>query len=238
MKKTLITLMAMASCAMGLTLEDAVATSNGSAITLNEPTSAITAVVVVDIAKLQAVMAKDAALAKYTIINFDSSADIGIQTNYSSYDHDGDPNTPALINTSGLYGCWNSGNAYKFDMNDGFEGASFWEGGAAAAITLTYKYNAGTSGTFTLLDAQGNVLQSVGGDYNTTLRGSGLSFSTVAFDEEIVTNAYVFNQVVATAEDAKALGVAAATATLIPEPATATLSLLALCGLAARRRRK
>ena len=237
MKKTLITLLAMASCAMGLTLEDAVATSNGSAITLNEATSAITAVVVVDIAKLQAGMAKDAALNKYTIINFDSSSDIGIQTNYSSYDHDSNSDTPNLINNSGLYGCWNSGNAYSFGMNNGFESASFWEGGAAAAITLTYKYNAGTSGTFTLLDAQGNVLKSLGGDYNTTLRGQGLSFSTVAFDAEIVTNAYVFNQVVATAEEAKALGVAAAS-TLIPEPATATLSLLALCGLAARRRRR
>ena len=237
MKKTLITLLAVASCAMGLTLEDAVATSNGSAITLNEATSAITAVVVVDIAKLQAEMAKDAELNKYTIINFDSSSDIGIQTNYSSYDHDSNSDTPNLINNSGLYGCWNSGNAYSFGMNNGFESASFWEGGAAAAITLTYEYNAGTSGTFTLLDAQGNVLKSLGGDYNTTLRGQGLSFSTVAFDAEIVTNAYVFNQVVATAEEAKALGVAAAS-TLIPEPATATLSLLALCGLAARRRRR
>ena len=237
MKKTLIALMAMASCAMGLTLTDAIATSNGTAITLNPASSAATAVVVVDITTLQSVMAKDAALTKRTIINFDGNNDIGIQTNYSSYDHDSNAETPALISTSGLYGCWNGGSAYGVGMGTGFQDANFWEGGAAAAITLTYEYDKGTSGTFTLLDAQGNVLQSVGGEYNTSLRGTGLNVGTVAFDADIVTSAYVFNQVV-TADVAMALGKEAATVALIPEPATATLSLLALAGLAARRRRK
>ena len=237
MKKTLVALFALGSAAMGVTLEDAVATGTGT-LTLDSATGAITAVAVVDVAQLQALMAKDAELTKCTIINFDAGSDIGIQTNYSSYDHDGNSETPGVINTSGLYGCWNSSGAYGvgLDTGTGFELTSFWANGAIAAITLTYEYSKGTSGTFTLLDAEGNVLQSVGGYYNTGLRGTGLSYSTIVFDD-IVTDGYVFKQVV-TADEAKALGKAAATAALVPEPTTATLSLLALAGLAARRRRR
>ncbi len=187
---------------------------------------------------MQALMARGAETNKYTIINFDANSDIGIQTNYSSYDHDGNGETPNVINNSGLYGCWNSGGAYSIGMDTGtgFQDASFWTGGVTAAITLTYEYNMGTSGTFTLLDAEGNVLQSLGGNYNTSLRGTGLSYDSIVFDG-IVTDGYVFNQVV-TADEAKALGKAAATAALVPEPTTATPSLLALAGLAARRRRR
>ena len=237
MKKTLVALFALGSVAMGVTLEDAVATGTGT-LTLGSATDAITAVAVVDVAQLQALMAKDAELTKCTIINFDAGSDIGIQTNYNSYDHDGNGETPAVISVSGIYGCWNNGGAYGVGMNTGtgFQDASFWTGGVTAAITLTYEYSKGTSGTFTLLDAEGNVLQSVGGNYNTSLRGSGLSYDSIVFDG-IVTDGYVFDQVV-TAEEAKALGLAAATAALVPEPTTATLSLLALAGLAMRRRRK
>ena len=236
MKKTLVALFALGTAAMGITLEDAIATGTGT-LTLEEAASAITAVAVVDVAQLQAAMAKNAELSKITLINFDSSNDIGIQTNYSSYDHDGNPNNANLINTSGLYGCWNNGGAWSFGMDSGFENADFWAGGVTAAITLTYKYQDGTSGTFTLLDAEGNVLRSVGATYNEGLRGQGVSYSSVVFNSDIVTAGYVFNKVVYSA-DAKALGLAAATAALVPEPTTATLSLLALAGLAARRRRK
>ena len=237
MKKTLVALFALGSAAMGVTLEDAVATGTGT-LTLDSATGAITAVAVIDIAQMQALMAKGAEATKCTIINFDAGGDIGIQTNYSSYDHDDNGETPNVINISGLYGCWNSNGAYSVGMNTGtgFEVASFWTGGVTAAVTLTYEHSKGTSGTFTLLDTEGNVLQSVGGYYNTGLKSSGLSFNTIVFDG-IVTDGYVFNQVV-TAEEAKALGKAAATAALVPEPTTATLSLLALAGLAARRRRR
>ena len=188
MKKTLIALLIAGSCAMGITLEDAAKTGTGN-LTLDEATGAITAVAVVDVAKLQTLMAHNAELAKYTLINFDGGSDIGLQTNYGSHNHDGNNDTPNVINTSGLWGCWNGGSAYSFGSNDGFENATFWEGGVTAAVTLTY----------------------------------------------------VFSQVV-TAEEAKSLGKAAAMAALssvaVPEPTTATLSLLALVGLAARRRRK
>ncbi|MBR5213653.1 MAG: PEP-CTERM sorting domain-containing protein [Akkermansia sp.] len=237
MKRTLIAFFALGSAAMGVTLEDAVVTGNGT-LALPESTDAITGVAVVNIDELKAAMSKNAELAKYTLINFDADQDIGLQTNYISYNHDGDDATAAVIKESGLYGAWNNGGAYSVGMNTGtgFESADFWQGGVSAAVTLTYEYSKGTSGTFTLLDTDGNVLKSVGGNYNTTLRGQGLSFGTVVLNERFVTNAYIFNQVV-TADEAKALGQAAAEAALVPEPTTATLSLLALAGLAARRRR-
>ncbi len=187
---------------------------NGADITLNPSIGAITAVAVVDIAKLQPLMAHDAALAKYMLIQFDGASDIGLQSNYGSYNHDNNNSTPNLINTSGLWGNWNSqSNAYSVGMNNGFELASFWEGGVIAAVTLTYEYSKGTSGTFILLDAQGNVLQFEGGTYNTTLRGTGLTFNAVNFDSTIVADTYVFSDVV-TAEEARALSQAAAMAYL------------------------
>ena len=239
MKKTIIALLALGTCAMGVTLEDAIKKGNGSdTVTLDTATSTITAVATVDVNSLKAVMLAGADLGKYTLIDFidEDTNDIGLQTNYTS--------SANKIATSGLYGIWNQGGAYKIgletDKGYNFHTETFWSNAAAAAVTLTYSYNTGTTATFTLLDEKGNKLKELGGDWNTGLKGSTSSFDYVDFDD-MVTGSYVFNQVV-TVEDAKALSYAAAKAALptvsVPEPTTATLSLLALAGLAARRRRR
>ena len=203
-----VTSLAYTLPAGAIELTDAVATgSNGATITLDPATGAITAVAVVDIATLSSAMAKGATLTKKTIINFDGNNDIGLQTNYSSLN--------SKINTSGIYGCWNNGGAYDFGMasGQGFENASFWANGAVAAVTLTYSHGTGTTGTFVLLDATGAVIKELGGSWNTTLKGSGITFSSVGFDSTIVSDTYVFNQVV-TSGEASSLGVAAALASI------------------------
>lgn len=247
MKKyiTIAALLAAGSAfANAVTLDDAVKSGTGTTganttCMLDAATGSITAVATLDVGLLKAAMAKNAELSKITLINFDAGSDIGLQTNYSSYDHDDNGNTANTINNSGLWGCWNSGGAYSVGMNSGFESDSFWAGAAAAAVTLTYEYSKGTTASFSLVDAQGNVLQELGGNEagNTTLRGQGLTFSSVVFND-FVTEYYVFDQVVTGAE-AKSLSTAAAVAAL-PEPSTfgllAGLGALALVGT--RRRRK
>ncbi len=63
---------------------------------------------------------------------------------------------------------------------------------------------------------------------------SGLTLETAAVTFVAMYNAYITN------DEAKAVGLnmLSESAPVVPEPATATLSLLALAGLAARRRRK
>lgn len=247
MKKTLLTLSLLAVsslAAKAVGWGDSYAYSeNGATITLTDTPSSFTVVAVVDIEKLQAVMAKDAALTKATLIDAWQVRDdkdnagaagvheIGLQTNYSSYDHDGDSSTAALISTSGIYGCWNQGGAYSFEMNSGFESGAFWSDIKEASVVLTYSYSTGAMGLFTGVKNDGSVV-TLGGTFNTTLRGKDMTFDTFKFDTNIVTEAFVFNSV-STVEQATYMGY-----TVIPEPATATLSLLALAGLAARRRRR
>ncbi len=69
-------------------------------------------------------------------------------------------------------------------------------------------------------------------------RGDTQSTTALNINTNEVTSAYVFNSVLSQ-DDAIAMNKAAITAAkAVAEPATATLSLLALAGLAARRRRK
>lgn len=230
MKKTLIALLAAATCAMGVTLEDAAYVTTDSSIALSPADNSLSAVVTLNVDALKNVMVAGSSLAKYTLIEFQDTDgnDIGLQTNYSS--------AAGKIAYSGLYGTWNQGGAYTLGMNgaaeggSGMEAESFWADAVGASAALTYSYNTGTTAVFTISYADGTSA-TLGGVANTTLKGTGLTVDTVLLDSNLVSKAWVFDSVLSV-DDAKALTMAA-----IPEPATATLSLLALAGLAARRRR-
>ena len=129
---------------------------------------------------------------------------------------------------------WNQGNnnGFRVGMDLGAFDSLSWSTGSIATLVMTYSYDTGTTGVFTIADDKGNVLNQIGGDFYTGLRGSNINFDSLQLHSS-VTSAYVFDHVMTSAE-AKALGASMA----IPEPTTATLSLLALAGLAARRRRK
>ncbi len=228
MKKTLITLLAMAATALSANAaswgDSWLYSENGTTITLDTEQSSLTAVVVLDVEKMKDVMLAGASLSKHTLIDFTDTdgADIGLQTNYSSDNN--------KISTSGLYGSWNQGSAYSFGMDSGFELSTFWDTTVAASAVLTYSYNTGTTAVFSALKSDGSMV-TLGGTWNTTLKGSSFAANEVVFDVDLVEKSFVFNGV-STVEQATYLAT-----TVIPEPATATLSLLALCGLAARRRR-
>ena len=234
MKKTLLTLSLIAVsslAAKAATWGDSyVYSENGTTITLGSTTTAFTAVAVVDVDAMKSVMLAGASNTKYTLIDaWQTRAEgadgneIGLQTNFSSNNN--------KITSSGLYGSWNQGGAYSFGMNNGFQTEAFWTNVDQASVVLTYSYSTGTTAIFTAVKNDGSVT-ALGGTWNNELISSGMQIDKFTFDSSIVKQSFVFSSI-STVEQATQLGY-----TVIPEPATATLSLLALAGLAARRRRK
>lgn len=107
----------------------------------------------------------------------------------------------------------------------------------STGISFTGNTTTGTAG-FSLLYADGTIVDYLG--TNAGFRTGGLSFNTISAMEGLVDAVYLYS---GSPADVASTTVLASTAhnylqIAVPEPATATLSLLALAGLAARRRRK
>ena len=104
-----------------------------------------------------------------------------------------------------------------------------------AVLTYSHSNTNGSIAYLTVMKEDGTLLNYADkrGGYKST--GDNRYVATFTFNENYVlsADAYVVDSVI-TATDAFALN----SSKLIPEPTTATLSLLALAGLAARRRRK
>ena len=239
MKKTLITLLAAASCAMGVTLEDAdfVMGGNTGYDTLgNNFTVALT----LDVTELQTLLEKGQPAAWGTdIVSYVcNGTQTGVTVNGGS--------NGGNINTSGLYARWGGTTNWNnvtwqgadnlSDLNGDAEGTG-WDNIASAGLVYSFGAASGTSVAFTLIDTNGNAII----DSYVTASGlkSGSAVAAALSFGDAVSSSYYFNNYMGGSEaDMKALSNAAAVAAPIPEPATATLSLLALAGLAARRRRK
>ena len=239
MKKTLITLLAAASCAMGVTLEDAdfVMGGNTGYDTLgNNFTVALT----LDVTELQTLLEKGQTPAWGTdIVSYVcNGTQTGVTVNGGS--------NGSSINTSGLYARWGTTTNWNSvtwqgadnlsDLNGDAEGTD-WDNIASAGLVYSFSATSGTSVAFTLIDTNGNAVidsyVTAGGLKSSSAVAAALSFG------DAVSSSYYFNEYMGGSEaNMKALSNAAAVAAPIPEPATATLSLLALAGLAARRRRK
>ncbi len=113
-----------------------------------------------------------------------------------------------------------------------------WDSVSAAYMTYTYDNSQngaykGLSITFNLVD-DGGVSLYASYDRDADLRYSSYNTYNAYFDQELVTAATYYADTL-TKEQALT---AAHITKLVPEPTTATLSLLALAGLAVRRRRK
>ena len=262
MKKTLITLMALASCAMGavnLESTDFTYTLGNSATTTDDGTFSY--VLTIDAEALRKVLEKGQSPTWGTkIITYTCNGTLtGIVTNGGSENN--------AIKTSSLYAKWGDRNnwgdfmiyeaqttvtdpetgqtttvpakTYNLsDLNGDDTSGTGWDDVAGAGVVYTFDKDKGSKAALTLCNENGDTIFS----HVYTLSGLKSASAGAAAVEfgDMVTSYYYNNATVLREADAKEASRLAAVLSMsvVPEPTTATLSLLALAGLAMRRRRK
>ena len=174
-------------------------------------------------------------------LNNSTNSRIGIDTNFGS---SGWVNEYSTIASSGLYGSWNGGGSNSKPVgNYAMASPDFasldWDNIGSIAITLSYQYTNtdgnGTNMAVAIFDKEGNQIGQTTYGSDTSLR-TNASLKSITFSDA-VTSAYLLDSRVLK-DDAKAIATELGQISVVPEPTTATLSLLALAGLAARRRRR
>ncbi len=241
MKKSLITLMALSCVAMGdttLTLDDAAKAVAGNT-GYNTEGGKFTVALTLDVDALRTLLEKGQTKSWGTnIINYVANGtDTGVTLN-------GGSDSQNKITSSGLYARWGTDTAWNptggsdIRWDGGTDLATLgWDSIEYAGLVYSFDKNGGTGTTvaFTLINNEGTAI------VDSYVKASGLTSSNagvaaLTFDSSVLSS-YYFNELKGEA-DMKALAGLAAKAAPLPEPTTATLSLLALAGLAARRRRK
>ena len=241
MKKTLITLLALAGVAgantLSLTEADIISSGNASITAdANSYSTETTVALTLDVQRLKSLLETSPDSSKgYQIVKM---IDTGNESTY----------TGVNINTKdsdyGLWGYWKNENFTYGAMDDaanafadlnGEAVGTGWDAVAYAGMVYAHSLQSNVSSTYaalTLCDAEGKVLVSTYAGVN---KLGSRDFDGCRFEfGDVVTASYFYNQAVTEENAMKGLALTAA----IPEPTTATLSLLALAGLAARRRRR
>lgn len=253
MKKTLITLLAMAGISFGAAPDLATAniTTNGTTNSYWTLDGDFTVALTLDVTELKKVLEKGQSPTWGTnLVSYNANGTLtGVCTNGGS--------SNSQINTSGLYARWGNTTNWNSvqwqgsgvnlsDLNGDAEGTG-WDSVTSAGLVYSFGSTAGTAVSFVMYDANGSALVE---SYVVAdgLKSGSATNQVLTLHSDIVAASYFFDERVAFVDaDYKSLAAAAAGAAVptteswtrvIPEPATATLSLLALCGLAARRRRK
>lgn len=240
MKKTFITLLALGSIVMGETITlDSTYVSGTVVVNLNATT-------LKDIAGNGFGGANDA----ITLLRFDGVwqnnevAYLGIANNGSSTSH----------NTS-FYGSWKkAGTANAAQSISGisnqniFTSSTDWDD--IESIAIAYSFDSSSSITGTNIYAtvayrtKDNDIMSYSGSLINQMKFSNepykLAANALTLDTTYVLPGYTYSNEASTAAQVDALCRAAVSSSqpVVPEPATGALSLLALAGLCARRRRK
>ena len=142
----------------------------------------------------------------------------------------------ANYNSNGITLTWASDDAVTLYIGDGAM-SNVGESADVAAISEATTFNGGRGATFTTTLSMGETytLKNVGGNGNQTV---SLYAGASATGAALETVSYNGNMNGGNADTEMGSVVNAQYAVAVPEPTTATLSLLALAGLAARRRRK
>ena len=240
MKKTLIALMAASSMAMAVSIEEAAISTKGNT-GYDTLSGNFTVALTLDVAELRTLLEKGQAPAWGTdIVNYSCNGTAtGVTVNGGS--------SNGTINTSGLYARWGNGTAWNnvqwqgnstnlSDLNGDAEGTG-WDDVAAAGLVYSFGATSGTAVAFTLIGNDGSAIVD---SYAvaSTLKSGSAGASALSFDDSVLSSYYYNSYMGGNETSLKALASTVATTAPIPEPTTATLSLLALAGLAARRRRK
>ena len=175
-------------------------------------------------------------------VNNNSVQGVGTITTGGFYYKVANDNSAALPENTGA-------GATKFATN-GDAATSYltnidWANAAGAALTIVYNgvtnrtNPQGTSIYFSVMMNDGTMTTYSAGSDNLSERDNKYDVTAIGYDPTYLTGLTIYDGY-ASAEQAEMLnrGVLPTITPSVPEPATATLSLLALAGLAARRRRK
>ena len=249
MKKTLIALFAMAGAAFATTLEDAVATFSGETLTStvsvsNWTASEMSVAVTLDVAAVKELLTTTwiAGTADvHTIVNMQGTWNsapegptytVGVNFNGSStaryaspYLQGNAPNDKSITNLAA--------NGLSESLK--FADSTNWDDIAGMALVLTHN-GGSTIATYWAVTHADGTCDTYAGSNSGLKWGNSTAFTPngtlTGIDTNLATAVNVFDSAVSQADSLKI-----AQQLAVPEPATATLSLLALAGLAARRRR-
>ena len=239
MKKTLIALLAASSVAMATSLDEALIAQAGND-GYDTQSGNFTVALKLDVEELGMLLEQGQAKAWGTdIVKYICNGTAtGVTVN-------GGSNASGEITSSGLFARWGNttnwnsvqwqGNTNLADLNGDAEGTG-WDAVASAGLVYSFGKADGTAVAFTLIGNDGSVLVD-SYVFASALKSSSAGADALTFDDSVAASYYFDGYKGGNEANMKALAGAVATAS-IPEPTTATLSLLALAGLAARRRRK
>ena len=234
MKKTIVTLVALAGVATATSLSDGVAfttssfTMDTTSEVWNDPGASVTLSLNVEAFANLFETATNSARPVFVSMSGMGSNIVGLEA------HESD----RICGASGVTAGGTYNNLYSLNSNGTSDSISSidWSSVKGAALTMALEtLNNGTTWTLSVLKQDNTYMELTAS--NPALRWSNMGdISKIDVDKNVVTKAYAFDGEItgATAQGLNHEAIAAS----IPEPTTATLSLLALMGLAARRRRK
>ena len=242
MKKTIIALLALGSISQAALTLDATDVYNYDWDT-NVTSAAVTLILSADaITALDNNQTLNQVFAAFDITGGSAGAGTLSPTHFAientTYTVDGNTTTAFRASDSGVPKSF-SNTRFQLFTSGSYSGAAAWDTAKYAALTfgITTSNNYKARAVLSVIDASGIITNITQAEITNKIAFTGISGVNINNeDEDYVTGSYIYsgswdNNALTTITE-KALTAA------IPEPTTATLSLLALAGLAARRRRK